>query len=499
MPKQISPVPLVVFRQIKKPGVYSLGGAKGLYLRIRGNSEDFLVRYQDHEGRRHFTSIGFRRSMSLSEARAKANKIHADISQGIYPVLRQSSRRVVQLRSFGNLQHDSKCFGEVMELWVRHRTESNYWKNDRKEPAATVNMLKRHALPVLQDVSVENITIEHVRDVILPIWTTKTVTAKKVLRAIRAILVWAQAMKFRRSSEDVCSLSGPLGVLIEGARKNAVRKDNFAALPFVRVPLFIKALFHSNSQSQWMLMFAILTASRMKAVRLATWSEVNFETKTWEIPPEHDKVKHANRDRTIMLSSQAIEVLHRVRPNNPRPDELIFHNDNGDVFSDAAATMLIRRMHEKQVALDHTGWIDPIKSKRAKRTCIATAHGTARSGFRTWAKDDRLGNNRRYDQEAAEMCLLHGKNDDEYDGAYDRASLTEERRQLMDDWGKFCFSLVTDETSVSNKLPVTMELTRDETIALQKALEAPNPPSSSLSAAMKRISTITSKVHGLGE
>lgn len=55
------------------------------------------------------------------------------------------------------------------------------------------------------------------------------------------------------------------------------------------------------------------------------------------------------------------------------------------------------------------------------------------------------------------------------------------------------------ETSVSRELPVTMELTRDETIALQKALETPNPPSSSLSAAMKRISTMPSNVRGLGE
>lgn len=445
MPKQISPVPLVVFRQLKKPGVYALGGAKGLYLRIRGNSEVFIVRYQDHERLRHVASIGFRRSMSLSEARAKANELHTNISQGIYPSLRRSLTRLHQSQPFNKPKHTSKCFGEVMELWVKHRTESNYWKNDKKEPAATINMLTRHALPLLKDVSVESITVEQIRDVVFPIWTTKTVTAKKVLRSIRAILIWAQAMKYRQSTEDVCSLSGPLGVLMEGARKNAVRKDNFAALPFERIPFFIKALLESNSQSQWMLLFAILTASRMKAVRLATWSEIDFQNKTWEIPPEHDKVKLAKRDRTIMLSRQAIMVLQQVHPKNPRPDELIFQNDSGGVFSDATATMLIRRMHQKQIALDGIGWIDPAKSKRDKRMWVVTAHGTARSGFRTWAKDDRLGNNRRYDQEAAEMCLLHGKNNDEYDGAYDRASLKKERRQLMDDWGRFCFSLVTDD------------------------------------------------------
>lgn len=194
-----------------------------------------------------------------------------------------------------------------------------------------------------------------------------------------------------------------------------------------------------------MMMFAILTASRMKAVRLATWGEIDVEKRIWEIPPEHDKIKDPKRDRTIYLSQQAIEVLEKVRPNLPRADELIFKADNGGSFSDAATTALIRRMHARQKALDGTGWIDPDKSKREGKICIVTAHGTARSGFRTWAKDDRLGNNRRYDQEAAELCLLHCKASDDYYGAYDRARLSTERQRLMNDWGKFCFSLVTDK------------------------------------------------------
>lgn len=104
-----------------------------------------------------------------------------------------------------------------------------------------------------------------------------------------------------------------------------------------------------------MMMFAILTASRMKAVRLATWGEIDFEKRLWDIPPEHDKIKDPKRDRTIYLSRQAIEVLKKVRPNRPRTDELIFKTENGGSFSDSATTALIRRMHERQKALDGTG------------------------------------------------------------------------------------------------------------------------------------------------
>lgn len=330
-------------------------------------------------------------------------------------------------------------------MWLKYRVENNYWVNDRKEPYATSNLLARHVLPRLGDIGINAITVEDIRDVLAPIWTTKTITAKKALRNIRAILNWARAMNYSSSAEDLCSLQGPLGVLMEGARKNAVRKEIFAALPYDRIPSFIQALYHLEGTSRWMMMFAILTASRMKAVRLATWGEIDVEKRIWEIPPEHDKIKDPKRDRTIYLSQQAIEVLEKVRPNLPRADDLIFKADNGGSFSDAATTALIRRMHARQKALDGTGWIDPDKSKREGKICIVTAHGTARSGFRTWAKDDRLGNNRRYDQEAAELCLLHCKASDDYHGAYDRARLSTERQRLMNDWGKFCFSLVTDK------------------------------------------------------
>ena len=45
MPKFVPPMPLVIFRQLKLPGFYPLGGTKGLYLRIRGASEIYILRY----------------------------------------------------------------------------------------------------------------------------------------------------------------------------------------------------------------------------------------------------------------------------------------------------------------------------------------------------------------------------------------------------------------------------------------------------------------------
>ena len=85
MPKFVPPMPLVIFRQLKLPGFYPLGGTKGLYLRIRGASEIYILRYQDTSGNRRCMSLGLRSSMLLSEARSKATAIHARLSKGINP------------------------------------------------------------------------------------------------------------------------------------------------------------------------------------------------------------------------------------------------------------------------------------------------------------------------------------------------------------------------------------------------------------------------------
>ncbi|MDR3897777.1 MAG: hypothetical protein Q3X95_00750 [Duodenibacillus sp.] len=103
--------------------------------------------------------------------------------------------------------------------------------------------------------------------------------------------------------------------------------------------------------------------------------------------------------------------------------------------------MFLRGLHEKRLEEDGIGWIDPVKMEKLKKPCVITLHGTARATFRTWAKDDEIGNNRRFDQEAVEFCLLHSRND-AYGGAYGRAPLAKERRAIMEAWGEYACSCI---------------------------------------------------------
>lgn len=83
------------------------------------------------------------------------------------------------------------------------------------------------------------------------------------------------------------------------------------------------------------------------------------------------------------------------------------------------------------------GWLDKTQTKDLGTPVVATAHGTARATFDTWC---RTGENRKvFDDDAVELCLTDNLKDD-YNGAYNRATLEPERRFVMQAWADYCYS-----------------------------------------------------------
>ena len=68
------------------------------------------------------------------------------------------------------------------------------------------------------------------------------------------------------------------------------------------------------------------------------------------------------------------------------------------------------------------------------QTCaLPISHGTARSSFKEWARKAT-----RYPDEWSELALAH-VNSDETRSAYARDELLSERREMMREWGKYCY------------------------------------------------------------
>lgn len=54
-------------------------------------------------------------------------------------------------------------------------------------------------------------------------------------------------------------------------------------------------------------------------------------------------------------------------------------------------------------------------------------------------QDDELGNDRRFSDKIAELCLHH-KVGDAYNGAYERNQAMKSRIEMMQAWGDYCAS-----------------------------------------------------------
>ena len=73
-------------------------------------------------------------------------------------------------------------------------------------------------------------------------------------------------------------------------------------------------------------------------------------------------MKQAKRDRTILLSDEAVQLLKDL----PRytGQTKVFLSNQMQTLSDMTMSMVLRRLHKKQKNIDGIGWIDKEKTKR---------------------------------------------------------------------------------------------------------------------------------------
>ena len=411
-------------KNLTAEGYYSITGSRGLQLRVTKYGKEFYFRYS-WKGKRHLFKIGTSDSVTLSDARKKAIELSELLRKGTNPKEQKTAGKAEC-----TVEVKRKTFKECALDWIKERATNNFWKNNVKGEANTLSRLSNHVFPKIGEKAIESIEPEDNRS---------PSTSSKILADVRAILRWAIALRIRKNRENPADLSGALGVLMEPYNKNRKEEENYSGLDFHEIPEFVKDVSTLRSRTAQMLLFSIYLAARSKPVRNAKWSDIDIEKKIWNVPPEDDKVKGSKRSRTIFLNEAAVTLLKNVVRFSESP--YVFCNSYGRPYSDMAMNQLIRKAHARKKLLDGIGWIDKEKSKRIGKECIATQHATARSCFETWAKDDVLGNNKRFDKEAINLNMLHERNDP-YKGAYDRSKMELERRNMMEEWGKFCTQLL---------------------------------------------------------
>lgn len=434
MPKVAKQLSDLQVRSLKADGVFAVGGVAGLQVRVKSQQKTFILRYSCN-GRRREISIGHYPVIGLADARNKATEYRRLIADNIDPLdwKREQREKVEKERSQKFL--DELTFGQLVDRFIE--AQSSDWQEKDKD--LLIGRLGNHILPKIGEKKLNGLTPDAIAEVLSPHWREHHALSTKLRQIMRQVFAWGKAKGYVTIENPVDNQV--LKHLLPKYRKT--KDTHHAMLPVSEVPRFMADLHRRPSMSAKCLEFTILTAVRSGNARLAEWCEIDFKRKLWVIPSAKMRVS-INGDHEVPLSEQAMELLKSLQVQ-ALSVKYVFPSPIGLApLSDVAMRSLIHEMHTESLLGGGQGYFDPNQVTRTGKPAIATPHGIARASFRTWAQDDELGNDRRFSDKVAELCLHH-KVGDAYNGAYERNQAMKSRIEMMQAWGKYCLSGVRSD------------------------------------------------------
>jgi len=407
MPRIAKELSAIAVRNLGHPGdvgnvAYAVGGVAGLYLQITPNgARSWLLRYVS-DGSRRSMGLGPFPEVSLARAREKARDAREMIRAGGDPL---REKRAAQ-----EARRAQITFADAAEETVKAKEGGFRNEKHKKQWRST---LETYAAPVLGDMPVADIGVDHIKKVLEPIWTTKTETATRLRGRIEAVLAWA-TVHGHRTGDNPARWKGNLDAVLPKPKKGSA-VEHHPALKIGEAATWFADLKKRNGFASRALEFAALTAARSGEVREATWDEFDLTAGVWTIPAGRMK---AVREHRVPLSEAAKTLLEGMdrMGNNP----FVFPAARGGALSDMALSACMRRINEAREG----GYIDD----RSKRPAVP--HGL-RSTFRDWAAERT-----EYPSEMAEMALAHQVGS-AVERAYRRSDMMDKRRAMMEDWAKF--------------------------------------------------------------
>lgn len=373
-------------KAITQAGTYQDGD--GLMLRVApGLSKSWKLRIQVNLRRRDI-GLGSLKVVTLAEARQKALDIRRAFARGEDPIA-EMRKRSARIPTFSNA---------ARRLYAEYRPS---WK-EGKHQGQWLRTLELHAFPKLGNLRVNEIEGPIIRDTLALIWLSKPETARRVRQRIATVLDWCYIKGYRTTE-------APTRALSRGLPRQRRRDTHFAAMPYQDVPSFIAQLHECPTVGRLALEFLILTATRSGEIRGAIWDEIDTDEALWSIPGDRMKTE---RPHQVPLSPEALDAIERA-----------------DIFADSCYDYVFPGHNKKRPTSDMT----LLKVLRSFDLPY-TVHGF-RSAFRDWVAEETD-----YPGEIAEAALAH-TNPNKVEAAYRRTDFLNKRRSLMNEWGRYCYSL----------------------------------------------------------
>ena len=414
----------------KHPVKLAVGGVSGLYIQITpNNAKSWVLRTRYGEWAETRLSDGTiqrgrkKREIGLGAypdvlpgaARDKAREAKAKLEAGIDPIAERKATQAALIAA----QRRGMTFAEAFEGYAEKAT---FEFSTEKYKVQWRRSVEKYALPEIGKLPVQDVTLQDVQRVLVPIWETRTETASKLRQKIEGVLSWATVSGYRKG-DNPARWKGNLEMLLPAPSKVA-GAENYPALRLDDAARWWQALQGRDGMGAKALAFQAMTATRSGAIRFATWGEIDLSKRLWTIQPgrQASKIPAKENARRIPLTDDMVALLEAL----PRLDgsDLVFWAPRGGALSDATLGKTMRTIHEADQKAGGPGFVDE-KTKQQ-----AVPHGL-RSTFRTWVQNETT-----FDGDMAEIALFH-KVGNKVEQTYARGDMMEKRRHMMAAWGDF--------------------------------------------------------------
>ena len=414
MPKRARELGALQVKGINTTGMHAVGGVDGLYLNVTVSGTRSWILRLTVTGERHELGLGAYPEVPLAAARQEALRLRQQVRSGENPVSTRAAARAAARADVPKVMTFSDAFSKYMSS-----ARAQEFKN-AKNAAQWRSTIETYAFPVIGSMPVDQVGRTHILQILEPIWSEKTVTAKRLRGRIEHILSWA-TVAGHRDGDNPAIWKGNLQQLLPTPSK-ITKTTHHGALALNDAPAWYYSLIARDGVAALALQFLALTAARSGEIRGAVWPEIDFKAAIWTIPADRMKM---DREHRVPLGRSALALLDGL----PRylGTELIFPGQSNKQMSDMTLSAVMKRMQKTEEEAGRKGWLD----QRSGRPAVP--HGL-RSTFRDWVAERTV-----FPSDMAEIALAHNVGN-AVEQAYRRGDQLEKRREMMQAWENFLLS-----------------------------------------------------------
>lgn len=399
-----------------------LSDGAGLYLLLffEGGSHGWRFDYS-FEGKRKTISLGTYPATGLAAARVKAQAAREQVAAGVNPsAVRQAKRAVQQvdqvaaervrlgLAPLGSFEAVAREFHALK--WSPDNEAARQWSDSYAD--RWLGRLVLDVFPYLGQRALDGITPIELLQVLQRVEGRGAFdTAQKLCQSVSEVFRYGIILR-HCASDPARDLRG------------ALRRHVVAHYAAITTPGEARALmrslmnYHGRPATRVALALSAMVFQRPGNVRSAEWAHVDLDGAMWSIPSTDMKRRVAHkktgRPHLVPLATQAVAMLRELQPLTGH-SRWVFPNQNGG--NCMSENTVGKALHAMGYGSD-----------------VMTPHG-----FRAMART-MLVENTAVPPDVIEAQLAHAKSGP-LGAAYDRAEYLAQRRDMMQQWADYLFTL----------------------------------------------------------